>query len=66
MKKATTTRITGQGGATHLLGGSRLEEEFERFAQIFARLFDRRALARNVEFRAERYVPVGVALDDCR
>lgn len=51
---------------TQLLGRSRLEEKFERLAQVFARLFDGPALARNVEFRAERYVAVGVALDDCR
>jgi len=41
------------------------KEQFQGFAQVVAGVFDGIALARDVEFRAERHVAVPVTLNDC-
>jgi len=42
------------------------EEEFKRFPEILARLFNCPALACDVQFRAERHVAISFALQDRR
>ncbi len=46
-------------------GRSALEEELERFSQVFPSRLDRVALAGDIEFRAQRHVAVAFTLNNC-
>jgi hypothetical protein len=44
--------------------GGRFEEQRERFNEVDSRFFNRRTLARDIEFRAQRHKPVILTFDN--